>query len=488
MSNLKNKKSKEDNMPLYHGRKPMNRREFLASGALPFAASMAMPSLLTMFARSGVAQAQELCKASGVKMAPIVNVNLSGGAGLSAQWIALNEGRELLQKYHRIGLGLSSQLALQVEKAFKNNAPFWSGSGFLAGLKTSNVANLAGMAMSNAHFVGMCQQSANDSDSNKFSIAGLVDKAGLKGKILPPLGRFDNGIGVSNSLAFLAGTPPLIVNNADNIVNALGVADRLAQLSQTQKTALFKTVTSISEGQARKISSLTGGSVLSYLLGSAQRDNTVLIENPSSLDINPLSNAAFAQVWGLNANTAKGSADYVHASLVYNAINGNAGSIGIELGGYDYHGNDRVTVTTPRDLAAGVVVGKILQSFHVMNTKGFIYVNTDGGVGAAASDAPGASFTADRGDAGAVYMIAYDPTGTVESTDSQLGHMKNSPDAEAVDESFLVGGSPEVGAAAVFANYLAFNGMINKFSSIPETGRIFDTDQLDKIVKIHGKG
>lgn len=485
MSHTKNKKNETNN--LYHGRKPMNRREFLASGAVPFAASMTMPSLLTLFSRAGVAQAQELCKTGSTKMAPIVNVNLSGGAGLSAQWIPLTEGRELLQKYHRIGLGLSSQLALQVEKAFKNNAPFWSGSGFLAGLKTSMVPNLASLAMNNAHFVGMCQQSANDSDSNKFSIAGLVDKAGLKGKILPPLGRFDNGIGVSNSLAFLAGTPPLIVNNADNIVNALGVADRLAQLNQTQKTALFKTITSITEGQSRKLASMTGGDVLATLMNSANVDNTRLIENPSSLDIDPLSNAAFSQVWGLTANTPKGSADYVHASLIYNAINGNAGSIGIELGGYDYHGNDRVTVTTPRDLAAGVVVGKILQSFHVMNTKGFIYVNSDGGVGAAASDMPGASFTADRGDAGAVYMIGYDPTGTVESSDSQLGHMKNSPDAEAADDTFLVGGNPEVGAAAVFANYLGFNGMIEKFSSIPETGRIFDTAQLEKIVKIHGK-
>lgn len=472
---------------LYHGRKPMNRREFLASGAIPFVASMTMPSLMTMFAKSGVAQAEELCKISTVKMAPIVNVNLSGGAGMLAQWIPLTEGREMLQKYQKLGLGISSQLALQVEKAFKNNAPFWSGSGLLAGLKTSNVAGLAAQAMSNAHFVGMCQQSQNDSDGNKFSLAGLVDKAGLKGKILPPLGRFDNGIGVSNSLAYLAGTPPLIVDNADNIQNALGVADRLAQLNQTQKTSLFKTITSLSEGQSRKLASLTGGSVLANLLNSANIDNTTLIENPSSLDINPMNNAAFAQVWGLNANTSKSSADYVHASLIYNAINGNAGSVGIELGGYDYHGNDRVTVTTPRDLAAGVVIGKILQSFHVMNTKGFIYVNSDGSVGAAASDTPGASFTADRGEGG-VYMIAYDPTGTVESSDSQLGHMLNSPDTEAVDDTFLVGGSPEVGAAAVFANYLSFNGMLGKFSTMPETSRVFDTDQLEKIVKIHGKG
>lgn len=482
----KNKDQNQNTPKLYHGRKPVTRREFLASGAIPFMAYMSLPSVFSLFARSGVAQAQDLCKTTSTSMIPIVTVNLSGGAGLTRNWIPRTEGRELLTKYHKIGLGLGSALANQIEFAFQNNATFWTGSGMLAGMKTSLVPGLAAAAMSNTNFIGVCQQSQNDSDSNKFDIQGLVSKAGMKGKILPNLGKFDNGIGVSNSTAFLMPPPPLIVNNVDNIANALGVADRLAVLNQNQKTNLFNSIQSLSDMQSRQLASYTGGTTLANLVGQATSDNTNLISNPSGLNLDPMANAQFAQVWGLNANSPKNSADYVNASLVYNGINGNAGTIGIEMGGYDYHGSDLVT-TNNMDLQAGIVIGKIIQSFHVMNSKGFIVVNSDGGVGAPASDIPGADPTADRGDAGAIFMIAYDPTGSTQVSDSQLGHMKVDPDAEAADDTFLVGGAPEVGAAAVFANYLSFNGMLGKFSSMPETSRVFDTAALDKVVKIFGK-
>jgi hypothetical protein len=484
MNSKKSNNKNEKGQFVYPHGKPVTRREFLASGTIPFAAYMTLPSIVSIFAKAGVAQAQDYCKAASVtRMAPLVNVNLKGGAGLTAQWIPLTEGRDLLPKYQKIGLGNAANLP--ITKAFSNQAPFWSGSGFLTGMQTSVTPGMGIEAMNKAHFVGMCQASNNDSSTNKFSIVGLLDKAGLKGKILPPMGQTDNGVGVGNAVAYMMGTSPLIVRSADNILSALGVAERLAPLSNNQKTSLFNTITSLSAGQGRKLASLSGGDLLSYLLGSANGDNSVLIGNPSSLDTDPLANTEFAKVWGITNNTPKGSADFVNAAMVYNAINGNAGSIGIDLGGYDYHGNDRNTVTTPADLRAGTVVGKILQSFHVMKSKGFVQVNSDGGVGAAPSEQPGASFTSDRGDAGAVYMMGYDPTGSVQSTDSQLGHMLSNPDAEAADQSFLVGGNPEVGAAAVFANYLSFNGMLGKFSTINEVKLAFGT-RLDEVVKIHG--
>lgn len=485
----KNKNNQEQAPKLYHGRKPMNRREFIASGAIPFVAYLTVPSFLSVFAKSGVAQAQDMCATATTKMIPIVTINLSGGAGLTRNWIPRTQGRELLPKYHKIGLGSGSQLSGAIDYAFKNQATFFNGSGILAGMRSSLVPGLGNDAMMKAHFLGLCQQSQNDSDSNKFDIQGLVAKAGMKGKILPNLGQFDNGIGVSNSSAYVMPPPPLIVNNVDNIANALGVGNRLGTLNQTQKVNLFNTVMNLSTSQASRLTNMTGGSNLASLVGQATLDNSNLISNPSGLDLDPMTKASFAQVWGLTANSAKNSADYVNASLVYNAINGNAGSIGIEMGGYDYHGSDLPT-TNLMDNRAGVVIGKVLQSFHVMNSKGFIIVNSDGGVGvgAGSSDTPGVDDpTADRGDAGAVFMIAYDPTDSTESTDSQLGHMKSDPDAEAADDTFLVGGAPEIGAAAVFANYLAFNGMVDKFSTIAETSRVFDTAALDKIVKIHGK-
>ncbi len=485
---MKNRsKSKMENKPiLYHGRKPVTRREFLASGAIPFAAYATLPSFMTVLARSGVAQAQEICAATAEKMAPVVTINLSGGAGLTRNWIPLTEGRELLPKYHRIGLGLGSALASQVVRAFKNNAPFYSASQMLAGLRTSTVAGVADQALMNADFVGVCQQSQNDTDANKFDIQGLIAKAGLKGRILPALGRFDNGIGVSNLPALVAPPPPLIVNNVDALANALNVANRLGSLSLAQKTNIFKASSALSQAQARNLAAMTGGTTLENLVNQANKDNLQLVSNPAGLDLDPRNNAAFAQVWGINANTARNDNTYVNASLVYNAINGNSGSVGIEMGGYDYHGDDLQT-TNNKDLQAGIMMGRVLQSFHAMQSKGFIIVHSDGGVGAPASDTPGADPTTDRGDAGAIFMIAYDPTRATQSSDSQLGHMKRNPDAEAADDTFIVGGNVEIGAAAVFANYLSFNGMLGKFSAMAETARVFDNGGIDKVVKIFGR-
>ncbi|MEK6772310.1 MAG: hypothetical protein AABY64_00085 [Bdellovibrionota bacterium] len=485
---MKNKsKNQVESKPiLYHGRKPLNRREFLASGAIPFMAYVTVPSVLSILGRGGVAEAAEICASSTQKMAPVVTINLNGGAGLTRNWIPLTEGRELLQKYHRIGLGLGSNLASQISRAFRNNAPFYASSSMLAGLRTSTVAGMADQALMSADFVGVCQQSQNDTDANKFDIQGLIAKAGLKGRILPALGRVDNGIGVSNSTALIAPPPPLIVGSVDSLANALGIANRLGALTQVQKTNIFKATSALSELQARNLASMTGGTTLAGLVNQANSDNLQLVGNPAGLDLDPRNNAAFAQVWGLNANTARNDSAYVSAALVYNAINGNSGSIGIEMGGYDYHGDDLAS-TNNKDLAAGVMIGRVIQSFHAMQSKGFIIVNSDGGVGAPASDTPGADPTTDRGDAGAVFMIAYDPTMTTQTSDSQLGHMKNNPDAEAADDTFLVGGSVEVGAAAVFANYLSFNGMLGKFSAMAETARIFEGSNLDKVVKIHGR-
>lgn len=486
--------NKKDKKPLlYHGRKPVTRREFLASGSVPFMAWVAAPSLLTTFSKMGIAQAQDLCKVNAAaSLPPVVTVNLNGGWRATGNWIALTEGRELLPSYGIQGMGSAANLVGMIVKDghFRNKPPFYSGSGFLAGVQTSNVANLASEALKNTDFLGMPVQSQNDSDINKFDISYLLGKAGMVGKILPAMGQTDNGIGVSNSSAFAMPKAPLIVNNVDNIVNALGVGDRLATLSHAQKTKMFKASQQLSQIQARKIASLTGGTLLDRLLGQANADNTRLIENPSGLDLDPITNPAFAAVWGLmgNNNTPvpRNSQDYVNAALVYNAINGNSGSIGIELGGYDYHGST-LADTIAMDTAAGVVIAKILQSFHVMKSPGFIVVNSDGGVGAPRSDIPGVDPTADRGDAGGIYMMAYDPDNRAQSIDSQVGHMKNDPDAEAADDRFLVGGNPEIAAAGVFANYLSFAGKMNLWSTIPETNRTFDTLQLEKIVKIHGK-
>lgn len=448
---------KKETFEHLHG-KPVTRRDFLSTGLLSFSATMFMPSMFNILARSGVAQAEELvCKAGTVvELCPFIGLKLSGGAALSANMIPHDKGGQLLPSYTKMGLGLGGSFG--IDREFANQAPFYNGSQILAGIRSA--ATPTTLAMSN--FIGVCVRSQDDSSMNKFDITGLIGKSGVNGKILPNLGRTGTDVGVNNLAAFLKPAAPLIVSRYEDVVGSLGVSGSLASLSSAQKSNLFGTIQNLTASQAQKIQGMTGGDVLSRLIQCANIDNTNLISNTTSLNIDPLSNAAFAQVWNINAATNKGSQDFVFATMVYNALNGNAGTVNLEIGGFDYHNGTRTSGDT-KDLEAGTVIGKILQSMAILGKKAFIIVTSDGSVTSAESNTPGAPWMSDRGVAGMAYMVTYDPVGPHATKSFQLGHYV---DGQAADDTFLTGGSAELAAGGMFANYLSFNGKSGLFESL----------------------
>lgn len=459
---------------LHH--KPVTRRDFLASGLIPFGASMVMPNWLNLLAKSGVAEAQELvCKSGAASdLCAFVSIKLSGGAAMSSNFLPTDQGGQLLNSYSLMGMGSGAQLPTTRE--FGNSALFFANSQMLAGIR----AQAQNSTLMNSSFVGACVRSQDDNSTNKFDITGLVAKSGLNGKILPNLGRANTETGVSNSYAYLRPSAPLIVGRFEDIQGSLGVTGALAGLSSTQKSNLFRSIASLSSGQAQRLSQYNYGNTLSQLVQCANQDNNKLISNVSSLNIDPLSDAAFAQVWGINNQTARNAQNFVFATMVFNALNGNAGTINLEIGGFDYHNGTRASGET-KDLEAGSVIGRVLQSFAVTGKKGFIVVTSDGGVSSPNSESLTAPWSSDRGTAGAAYMIGYDPRGAQKTKSNQLGHFTQ---GQVADDNFLTGGSAEMTAGAMFANYLAFNGKTHLIESyLPRT---FSIDQIELITKFTG--
>lgn len=451
----------------------ITRRDFMAAGIIPFSAQMFMPSWMKVFAQAGDARAAEVICAAGAasNMCPFISIKLSGGMAMSANFVPMNKDKQLLQSYSLMGMGSSSSLGLTYE--FANNAPFYSASQLIAGIR----ANALPETLRKANFAGVCVRSQDDSSGNKFDITGLVIKSGLKGLILPNLGSTNSETGVNNTYAQLKPPAPLVVGSYESIANSLGVSGSLRDLTAAQKESLFKSVQNITADQARNIAGLTGGEVLGRIIQCANNDNTKLIQSNGNLNTNPLDNQAFATVWGINNNTNRSSRDFVFASLVYNALNGNASTVNLEMGGYDYHNGTR-TRGDDADMDAGVVIGRVLQSMAVIGKKGFVVVTSDGSVTSPQSEIGGGPWTSDRGAAGCAYMIAFDPAGAHEAKSFQLGHFTN---GQAADDTFLTGGSAELAASAMFVNYLSFNGMISQIESyLP---RVFETHQID-LVKI----
>lgn len=463
---------KRETFEKLHNKRPTTRREFLAAGLIPFSATLFMPSWLRIFAQAGVAEAETLvCKAAGVTgLCPFIGLKLSGGMAMSANFLPHDQGLQLLPSYSKMGMG--SGATVGVTYAFANNAPFYASSQLLAGI----MVGAQPATLSKSVFVGMPVISQDDNSMNKFDITGLVAKSGLSGNILPGTGTRATDVGVNNSYAFLKPPAPLVIGRYEDIPGSLGVAGSLAALSAPQKTALFENIKDLTASQSANLANMTGGTVLSQLIQCANIDNSKLIGSGGNLNTDPLSNAQFATIWGINNNTAKNSQAFVFASMVYNALNGNAGTCNLEIGGYDYHNNTRAS-GDGKDLEAGTTIGRILESAALLSKKVFLVVTSDGSVTSPDSNVAGGPWTSDRGTGGSAYMIGYDPTGAHTVKSFQVGRFTA---GQVADSTFITGGSPEVAGGAMFANYLAFNGKVGLVESyLP---RVFTTAQIDQVV------
>ncbi|RME14356.1 MAG: hypothetical protein D6797_09050 [Bdellovibrio sp.] len=446
------KKNKKNEFIYFH-KKPTTRREFLASGLVPFTASFFLPPILDVLARNGVAQAAETlnkCGGGGLHpYAPFVNVNLAGGASISGNVLPKLPDGSRLPNYNQLGYGGNSGQNIVAEKPFGAKGPEFNagnagsaGSGLLQGIRS--VASPTTLA--NTTVVSFCIQSQDDSRSNAYDMSGLLAKAGITGSFLPGLGEN------RNQKAIIEPPAPLNVRRVDDVRAAIGVAGRLNALNDFQKDKLFKTIRNLSSVQRKRIARFAGGEVLSQLVECATGKNVDLV-SANGLDIDPSQNASFANVWN-NLGSAR---EEQFATVVYNVLKKNAGVGNLTMGGYDYHGNNRNT-TDGRDIEAGTVLGQVLESAAVLGQPIVVSLTTDGSV----SSRDGTNFSSDSGNRGMALMFFYSPTGRPEQINSQVGAFTK---GQVVDTTFVMS-RPESGTASMFAHYLAFNGRLGEASSI----------------------
>ena len=475
------KKKPETSLPLWmqtgHS-KPISRRDLLASGVLGFSAALLAPRWLDLLLPNAQAQSALNCATQTSSMIPLITLNLSGGAAMAANFLPMDQGGQPLASYDVMGLG-DGQVPIETEFG---GVPFAGRvndvliSKFLEGMRAT-----APTALLNTSFVGVCARSRDDSGENRFSIDGLVNKAGLSGSLLPNLGRRNGSLtGTNQMAAVVSPQAPLIVGRLSNISGALGYAGALGNtLNQNQKALLAKTMNNLTESQTRKLASRPSKEAVKTLLQCANLKNQQL-SNLASTGVDPRQDtlsAAINAVWGINNNTGDNNRELVFASMTYNALKGNAGAASLELGGYDYHNNTRDTGDAA-DLTAGRVVGQILQTASVMGKPVFVYVTSDGAVSSPKSNDRNAPWSSDRGIAGASYMLYFDPAGRRQTAGHQVGFFTQ---GQAASESTVVGNNPEMAAIAVFANYLKLNNKMDVFENI--VGRAFDVSMLNQVVK-----
>lgn len=473
--------------------KPVTRREFLSAGLIPFAAWAVAPSLGVLL-NPLRAEAQAACGAGvgGGSYIPFITVNLSGGASLAGGIVAKDLNGQFLTSYSKLGGGSGPNLSFNVTKEFGDvdfpgtaigGATTGLVSKFLTGVRNPRNANNAPRpaALDKTAFIWQAVASNDDSAMNPFDVTGLVLKMGLQGGKLPNLGRSDTSTGINAKSSMLPPPAPFVVGNVNDLANALGYTAGLAGLSTAQKTSVARTIASMTSGQLSRLATTPAQAAVTQLVECAGVKNVDLIASGGG-DVNPYSvatvGADLAAIWGVQV-ADRTSQNATFGAMVYNAIVGNASTVNLNLGGYDYHDGTRATGDA-RDLAAGQVIGKILETADYLKKPVFVYVCSDGATVSMDSATADSPWVSDRGIAGVQYMIAYHPTARPATSGSQVGGFNMS---QAADGKFPTGNSPELAAQAVFANYAAWNGRLDFLESNRVLGDAVLRSQAIKLQK-----
>lgn len=458
-------------------RKPITRREMLAAGLIPFSATILTPNLIPLLLGGQEAQAQTLaCPTASGGLIPFITVNLSGGAGLSGNFVPTDSSRNILTSYSKMGLGASSSLPIAREFG---NVPFaGSQNGRLISQFLQGLRNGAPTALNKTAFVGVPTRTRDDSGDNPLSVDGLLIKAGLVGSSLPFLGNRKTATGINHKAAIVTPTAPLVVGSYNDISNSLGYAGSLGKnLNKKQQGVLASFISRLTQSQSRKLASMNSGETIKNLIDCAGIKNSNLLSGTAASSTDPRANNAFSQIWGINANTAVSNDAMVMASIAFNTLNGVNGSAAIELGGYDYHDNTRSN-GDGKDLTAGQLVGRLLQSAELLNRPLFVYVCSDGSVTSAESNSADSPWTSDRGSASCAYILYFNPQGRSLTSDFQIGHFTKD---QVADDKFITGANPEAAAAAVFANYMKLNNKMDVFDIL--AGKVLDRNTVNSVVK-----
>ena len=484
---------------LHHGR-PTTRREFLASGLAGASGYIMLPSALSVLLKGVAAEAQSsgACFTESVYLPPFISINLNGGASFAANCIPLDKGGQQLSNYDILSLGNGN---VPVETEFQG--VHWAGKptgssrltaqmleGIRQGIATD--ATQRASIIAKTAFLSVCVYSQDDTINNNVDVSGLVTAAGLAGELLPNIGTIETGVGVNNLAALKKPPSPLIVRNLNDITSALAPARAIEnKLSSAQKGSLFSLIRKLGVEQSKAIRSpgSSTGETLSKLLHCAtDRNVTNATSLPSGINpmVDPLGSGVSA-LWSMDSTSAVNGYSQkerqVMGSIVYSALGGRAGAVGLDLPSYDYHQGNRLVIDG-RDFEAGWLIGRVIASAANMNRRVFIHITTDGGTacsaGASINDGP----TGDRGLGGMMFMMMYDPQGRPQMKDPtkpgswQIGHFTKD---QAADDKTPVG-NIERAAAAVFANYLQFSSQLPLMEKL--LGRYFSTEELDYVLRI----
>jgi hypothetical protein len=451
--------------------RPVSRRDFLRAGVISSSAWMMLPTGLDVLLSAGAQAAGLNCPSGSSSMPALVCINASGGACFAWDFLPVDSGGNLLPSYSKLGGGTAPGT---VTSPFANKQLKISSIGTMVPAIQTQLGGNAASILGKTVLLPIASASQDDTGTDKNSISVAAINAGLSGKIALMGTQSSVSTGLNNVEAFgLKSVAPFRPSNVTAIVNSLsaGTTGVFGALSASKKAKIINTISSISNDEANRLANANGGTVATNLIGCANQQNTALATAPPAGDARQ--DSQMQTIWGITTATSTGNSSALQASMVLAALQGNSGPVGIDLGGYDYHGQGQANQNSQHQ-QLGQLIAQVLASASAKGKDIVIHVTTDGATDSTNSTTP-APPQGDSGSNGMNFMLFFrgSGTGTIPSaTKPMVGYFNTSQQNDPKSPTNQI----TYGALAAFANYLQFAGQINLLPSIIPTSSGLMTD------------
>jgi hypothetical protein len=490
--------------------RPTTRRQFIAQGFMTGAASVILPSGLSLLVGPRPAQAQtcgtaatlacdiEAAKVAcgittGAGMIPFICFDLAGGGNIAGSNVLIGgQGGQLdflsVAGYNKLGLP-GTMVPNSSTTSFVDSSlglRYHSDSAHLRGIK-ARFTNAAAMANVTGTVIPALSQ--NDTNTNPHNPTYGIYAAGARGALLNLIGT-DSSTSGGNSMAppgmVNVGAQPTVIDNGTDTAGLVSTG-QLSELlpNSSDVTNVLESMKRISDAKYSALnasnspaysSNVPGGAALNAnALGATgtqacayTKSAYLLNQYPNPGAVDPDDDTSIVGPSGIfNATEYAQNGDFQKTAAVMKlVIDGDAAAGTIELDGFDYHDGSRATGET-RDFDAGNCIGAVLQYAALKRKPVMIYVFSDGSLasdGTIDDSAAGRGkgvWTADNQNVAATYWLIYNPAGkpapaqTNKELSLQLGYMN--PDGSQNTTSSPAGNNVPNLVQMVIVNYLALH-------------------------------
>ena len=499
-------------------KRPVTRRDFLAQGFSSGLATIAAPTVFSLFADPRAAQAAlspdlVALKAScgldvaGAGKIPFICIDLAGGANMVGSNVLIGgPGGQLdflsTAGYGKLGLPgdmLPSMTNVATGTSFTDSRlglSFHSDSAFLRGI----LDRIAPATAASINGAVIAARSENDTGNNPHNPMYGIHQAGADGALATLIGsRASDSGGNSMAPAGLIdlSVRPTKVDRASDVTGLVDTGQLASLLSLDDTVAVMEAIQRISDRKLQKIdpkqpwadpkqTTVTRNEVVKELVNCGYVKAADVVDqygDPTSL--NPDLDPDIVGAGGIFSRAEyDNDAEFRKTAAVMKMVlSGYAGAGTIALGGYDYHGQGRATGEL-RDLRAGRCMGACLEYAARRGMPLMLYVFSDGSISASGqvdstTDGRGKfMWTSDNQSTAASFFLVYNPGGRPNLVDTgaggaarhqQIGYFR--ADASVETASSPAAANVNLLVETVVLNYMALHGEQGQFATrFPRNG------------------